>query len=188
MWPPATPLPVRAAPAECIVETHGPYTGGRGWPAVNSGNSSTVTPFDAAMPPQFPLQPEPMGAGFPGHFHSEFGPTSFSSFESMSATLTGPQNWGAHAPAMYWRSYSQDSIVASYFGDGDGAAVNMSVVGDGKVFARQLLLSQIASALLVKSEVETQRAGNFYGTMLWQPVNPLQPITLNPTWMCRQGS
>ena len=25
VWPPATPLPVRAPPAECIVETHGPY-------------------------------------------------------------------------------------------------------------------------------------------------------------------
>ena len=35
----------------------------------------------------------------------------------------------------------------------------MSVVGDAKVFARQLLLSQLSSALLVKSEVETQRAG-----------------------------
>ena len=168
VWPPATALPVRAAPAECIVETHGPYIGGRGWPAVNSGNSSVVTPFDPATPPHFPPQPQPMGLQLPGYFHSEFGPTSFSSFESMSATLSGPQNWGAHAPAMYWRSYSQDNIVATYFGHGDGAAVNMSVVGDAKVFARQLLLSQLASALVVKSEVETQRAQNDYGTMLWQ--------------------
>ena len=168
VWPPAAALPVRAAPAECLIETHGPYTGGRGWPAVNSGNSSVVTPFDPATPPHLLPQPQPLGPGLPAHFHSEFGSTSFSSFESMSATLSGPKNWGAHAPAMYWRSYSQDSIVASYFGEGDGAAVNMSVVGDATVFARQLLLSQLAAALLVKSEVETQRAGNVYGTMLWQ--------------------
>ena len=176
VWPPATPLPVRAAPAECLVETHGPYTGGRGWPAVNSGNGSVVVPFDAATPPHFPAaaaagQPAwpALGLRLPGLFKSEFGATSFSSFESLSATLSGPRNWGAHAPAMYWRSYSQDSIVASFFGGpGAGAAVNMSVVGDAAVFARQLLLSQLAAALLVKSEVETQRSGNYFGTMLWQ--------------------
>ena len=170
VWPPATALPVRAAPAECLIETHGPYTGGRGWPAVNSGNSSVVTPFDAAIPPHFPTaQPAPtLGLRLPGLFKSEFGATSFSSFESMSATLSRPHNWGVHAPVMYWRSYSQDSIVASYFGKGTGAAVNMSVVGDAAIFARQLLLSQLGSALLVKSEVETQRSGNFFGTMLWQ--------------------
>ena len=74
------------------------------------------------MPPSYAgYASQPLGPTHKGYFHSEFGPTSFSSFESMSATLS-PSNWGAHAPAMYWRSYSQDSIVATYFGHGDGAA------------------------------------------------------------------
>jgi hypothetical protein len=82
----------------------------------------------------------------------------------MSATLS-PANWGAHGDALYWRSYSQDNIIVSYFGD---AAVNMSVVGDALVFARQLLLSQLASALLIKQTVETMRSTNTFGTLLWQ--------------------
>jgi hypothetical protein len=82
----------------------------------------------------------------------------------MSATLS-PANWGAHADALYWRSYSQDNIIASYFGE---AAVNMSAVGDAEIFARQLLLSQLASALLIKQTVETIRATNNFGLLLWQ--------------------
>ena len=66
---------------------------------------------------------------------------------------------------MYWRSYSQDNIVASYFGN---AAVNMSAVGDADIFARQLLLSQLASALLIKQTVEGLRATNNFGLLLWQ--------------------
>ena len=118
------------------------------------------------MPPALPA-PGAQGAfgtRAPGLFTSEFGATSFSSFESMSATLS-PANWGAHGDALYWRSYSQDNIVVSYFGD---AAVNLSVVGDAGTFARQLLLSQLASALLIKQTVETFRATNIFGLLLWQ--------------------
>ena len=67
---------------------------------------------------------------------------------------------------MYWRSYSQDDIVASYFGL--DKAVNFSIVGDPAMFARQLLISQLAAALLVKSRIETFRSQNNFGTLAWQ--------------------
>ena len=106
-----------------------------------------------------------MGPAQPGLFTSEFGVTSFSSFESMSAAL-GPKDWGVHAPPMYWRSYSADDIVDSYFGL--DKAVNFSTVGDPAVFARQLLLSQLAAALLVKSRIEVFRSRNNFGALTWQ--------------------
>ena len=37
-----------------------------------------------------------MGIDKPNIFHSEFGTTVYSSFESMSATLD-PKHWGIHA-------------------------------------------------------------------------------------------
>ena len=99
VWPQSTPKPLPVPPAPCISETHGPYTGGRGWPAINSGNSTDVEPFDANTPPNLP-SPQAMGITAPGLFTSEFGVTSFSSFESISPTLS-PKDWGVHAPPMY---------------------------------------------------------------------------------------
>ena len=97
VWPPSTPLPVLAAPKVCKVETHGPYTGGRGWPAINSGNTTSTVTFDPLIPPLLtPLPASAMGRTQPGLFTSEFGVTSFSSFESISATLN-PKDWGVHA-------------------------------------------------------------------------------------------
>jgi beta-mannosidase len=166
VWPPSTPVPVRAAPSVCKVETHGPYTGGRGWPAINSGNTTSSATFDPLKPPPLtPLHPSAMGTAQPGLFKSEFGVTAFSSFESISATLD-PKDWGVHSKPMYWRSYSQDDIVDSYFGL--NKAVNFSIIGDPAVFARQLLLSQLAAALLVKSRIETFRSENNFGTLTWQ--------------------
>jgi hypothetical protein len=118
------------------------------------------------VPPSLPIPGSQgkYGTSSPGLFTSEFGATSFSSFESMSATLS-PQNWGAHGDALYWRSYSQDNIIVSYFGPN---AVNLSVIGDAAAFSRQLLLSQLASALLIKQTTETMRATNNFGLLLWQ--------------------
>ena len=165
IWPLETKLPLPAAPAACEVETHGPYLGGAGWPTVSSGNGSVASPFDPNLPPKLPSLPgPPTGTSLPGRFISEFGVTSFSSFESMGPTLSS-DHWGAHALPMYWRSWSQDNIVVSYFGP---AAVNLSVVGDARVFARQLLLSQLAAALHLKVVIETMRASNNFGLLTWQ--------------------
>jgi len=65
----------------------------------------------------------------------------------------------------YWRSYSQDSIVQSHF---SSAAVNYSVIGDSETFARQLFLSQLAAAFQMKQQIETFRATNTFGTLIWQ--------------------
>ena len=79
---------------------------------------------------------------------------------------TGFERLGVHAKPMYWRSYSADNIVETYFGL--NKAVNFSTVGDPAVFARQLLLSQLAAALLVKSRIETFRSQNNFGALTWQ--------------------
>ena len=164
VFPPSAPLPLPLPPAPCVVETHGPYLGGSGWPAANSGQGTTPTPFDPQVPPALPTPPgPPMGVAFPGFFVSEFGTTAFSSFESMAPTLD-PASWGIHGPDMFWRSFSQDNIIVSYFGD----FVNRSAVGDAALFARQLLASEVGAALNLKSQIETQRAGNSMGMMLWQ--------------------
>lgn len=47
-------------------------------------------------------------------------------------------------------------------------AVNYSVIGDSKTFARQLWLSQLAAALQMKQQIETFRATNIFGTLIWQ--------------------
>ena len=165
-WATGTPFPLPLPPRPCEVETHGPYTGGSGWPAVNSGGGTVPQPFDPNIPAALPL-PGAQGAfgtSAPGLFTSEFGATCFSSFESMSPTLS-PENWGVHGDAFFWRSYSQDNIIVSFFGP---SAVNLSVVGDVATFSRQLLLSQLASMLLVKQTVEGMRATNNFGVLLWQ--------------------
>ena len=166
VWPPNTIFPLPLPPAPCTIETHGPYTGGNGWPAINSGNSKTVVPFNPNIPPFLPTPGSQglFGISSPGLFTSEFGATSSSSFESMSATLS-PTNWGIHGEALYWRSYSQDNIIESYFGKD---AVNMSSIGNAAIFSRQLLLSQLASMLLVKQTTESMRATNNFGLLLWQ--------------------
>jgi hypothetical protein len=185
-WPPNAPMPLPLPPAPCQVETHGPYTGGSGWPAINSGGGKTAVPFDPNVPPTLPVPGSQgtFGTTAPGLFTSEFGATSFSSFESMSATLS-PSNWGAHGDTMYWRSYSQDNIIVSYFGT---AAVNLSIVGDAATFARQLLLSQLASALLIKQEIESMRATNTFGLLLWWVRAPLlSSRTVRATFLSRQN-
>ena len=159
IWPPRHHFPCLQRPRSSV-ETHGPYTGGRGWPAINSGNAGRM-PLNHQTSTSLSLLRDRRSR----LVTSEFGVTSFSSFESISATLD-PKDWGVHSKPMFWRSYSADNIVNSYFGL--DKAVNFSTVGDPIVFARQLLLSQLAAALLVKSRIETFRSQNNFGTLTWQ--------------------
>jgi hypothetical protein len=46
---------------------------------------------------------------------SEFGVSSFFSFESMSGAISPPY-WTAHNDVMYQRNYAADSIINTYFG------------------------------------------------------------------------
>jgi len=106
VWPPSAPSAPRSR--QRLQETHGPYNGGNGWPAINSGDGTTpnyYTPDTHAPGPPPPHGPGPQG------LRVRVRPaTSFSSSSPMSPTLD-PADWGAHAPPLYWRSYSQDSIV-----------------------------------------------------------------------------
>ena len=106
-----------------------------------------------------------MGIAYPGVFVSEFGTTSFSSFESLSPTLDPSTSWGIHAPDLFWRSFSQDNVILTYFGE----LVNRTAVGDGVMFGQQLLASEVGAALNLKSQIEVQRGTtNTMGMMLWQ--------------------
>lgn len=98
----------------------------------------------------------------------------------------------AHTHTRPQRNYAIDSLVTPYFGrnvsrvnesGGRGLLATLCGVLRGEVamrcppvhlrraadaFARQLYLSMLAQALIVKSAVEVQRSQNTWGTVLWQ--------------------
>ena len=88
-------------PGGFLLETHGPYQHGSGWPAVNGGGKMVpVSPsMHADMPITVPKETgTTVGIGKPNIFASEFGSSVYSSFESMSPTLK-PEHWGMHGGA-----------------------------------------------------------------------------------------
>jgi len=163
------------------IEVHGPYQHGSGFPAVNGGGGNDLAPFASGFPVS--LSPStPSGLTFNSVFTSEFGATGFSSFESLAPTLA-PQHWGMHgggAPdtcqtggfegpcngtnVMAQRNYPQDNYLVAYFGL---PRSGFDAVG-ADAFKRQTYLSQIAMALNIKMKVESKRALNCFGTMIWQ--------------------
>jgi beta-mannosidase len=161
------------------IETHGPYQHGTGFPAVNNGNGQLVL-FDANLPITVTLQPT--GIGLPNVFASEFGCVSPSSFEAMSATLT-PQHWAMHAGqpddscsdawnavctggnVMAQRNYPMDSLLEVYWRAGSSQWLNTTGV---KAFQQQLWQGMIAQALNIKSNIESRRQQNQFGSLVWQ--------------------
>jgi hypothetical protein len=110
--------------------------------------------FDTMLPPIFQSQyhegEEMVGPEHPGTFTSEFGATSFPSFESIVGGLGLEEEglWGLHSWPFLQRNHPADSIIASYFGMQERAAINTT----GKVaLRRQLYQSMLAQALNVKS-------------------------------------
>ena len=70
-------------------EQHGPYQHGGIFPAVNGGGGLIHSP-----PTIVGVQPgHAVGTSEPGYMKTETGCSSLSSFESMSATLKGPEEW-----------------------------------------------------------------------------------------------
>jgi hypothetical protein len=176
--PPPPPQPPGPQP-EGPREVHGPYAHGSGFPTVDSdAKPSEMIPV--ALPPL--LYPSyDIGLTKPSVFTSEFGAVVMSSFESMSETLSS-EHWSLHGGSepdecvrvsfflkctggnvMSQRNYAVDTIINAYFGN----AGNLDQVGED-AFARQLYFSMIGQALIVSSEVQTQRSRNVFGTMLWQ--------------------
>lgn len=122
-----------------------------------------------------------LGPQFKSTFISEFGVSTMSSFESMSAFLD-EDHWGIHGGAapdrcthvyeelndcvgnnsFAQRNYPCDSHIAHYFG-----GIDLDGVGK-EAFQRQLYLCMISQLLWTKSVIETYRASNSYGTLIWQ--------------------
>ena len=159
-----------------MIEVHGPYLHGSGFPAVNGLNKLEL------FKPNLPLsiaKRNPGGFGIKerNHFASEFGCSTMSSFESMAPTLH-PSHWGLHggAPAdeclpgfsktcsgdnvMAQRNYPCDNIIAVYF----GSKHNLSEVGE-EAFKKQLYLCMIGQALYMKSTIESRRSRNELGCL-----------------------
>ena len=105
-----------------------------------------------------------------------------SSFESMSPTLL-PQHWSLHASqppdtcgggfgktcvgpnVMAERNYPCDNLIDVYFGTKGEGYFNVSSEAN---FRAQLYQCQLSQALYMKSNIETRRAQNQLGHLVWQ--------------------
>lgn len=171
-----------------VFETHGPYQHGSGFPSVNGGGGSKVLPFDPDVPIDVqPYQGKNTGIRFSNVFASEFGCVVMSSFESMSPTLD-PAHWGVHGGgppdtctggfnsdcqgdnAMAQRNYPCDSVIDAYFRTD---AAYYAAVGE-EAFKRQLFHCMLGQALEMKSNIETRKAQNQIGHIIWQ-LNEIWP-------------
>ena len=79
---------------ERVLETHGPYQHGNGFPATNGGDTIKGQECRSRIPIQ--ITQSDTGMTQPNIFASEFGCIGMSSFESMSPLLK-PEHWGLHA-------------------------------------------------------------------------------------------
>lgn len=159
-----------------MVEVHGPYMHGSGFPAVNGMNQLSL--FSANLPVRFgKLDPSAFGVEARNFFASEYGCSAMSSFESMSPLLH-PSHWSLHGgePAdkclpgfskqctgknpMAQRNYPCDNIIAVYFGE----KYNLSEVGE-RAFKTQLYLCMMGQALYMKSTIEHRRSRNELGSL-----------------------
>ena len=106
-------------------------------------------------------RPNTEGPTEPGYFRTETDCSFLSSFESMSATLSA-DNWGMHASPFHERDYPCDPIVLSYFGK-----INLDLYGE-QSFKKQLYLCILGQGLQRKTDIESWRSGNVWGTLMWQ--------------------
>jgi beta-galactosidase/beta-glucuronidase len=143
------------------IETHGYYQHGEGFKTENS--EASLDPFDPNIPPNLDPIFE-LGSQCPGTFASEFGASAWSSFESVSPTLS-PDHWNLHAAPMYERNYAADNEIVAYF------PVNWPTdfeTASEFNLKKQLYLAMIAQALIIKSDISTRRSRNSFGTLTWQ--------------------
>jgi hypothetical protein len=143
-------------------ETHGYYQHGEGMKTVNSGDS--LQPFPLNSPPVFPQIALTGTNACKGTFASEFGGVAISSFESLSPTLD-PSHWALHANPMSERNYAVDNFVTAIANLSWPSAFN--VTGETN-FKGMLYFGMLSQALWVKSDIETRRTQNNFGTITWQ--------------------
>jgi beta-mannosidase len=178
-----TGTPLTTPKGGFLLETHGPYQHGTGFPAVNGASKFQPVSdhMNAGMPITMPSGKSgtTVGLGKANIFASEFGSSVYSSFESMSPTLA-KEHWGMHGGGppdnceggfaskcqgtnvMAQRNYPCDNIIDKYFGLADASAV-------GELpFKKQLWQCMVGQSLLLKSDIETRRSTNQFGIIVWQ--------------------
>ncbi|CAK0819957.1 unnamed protein product [Prorocentrum cordatum] len=162
-----------------LIEVHGPYQHGTGFPAVNN-HGGVLQLFDSDIP--LKLQETKTGPALQNLFTSEFGGAVMSSFESMSPTLD-PKHWSLHAGqpsdtcedgptvqckganVMAQRNYPCDNFVEVFFGKSGASHFNSS--GEF-TFKKQLYQCMLGHALHIKGKIEGLRASNSFGVIVWQ--------------------
>jgi predicted amidohydrolase len=117
--------------------------------------------------------PARTGAQWQGWYRSEFGAVSWPSFESVSANLPKDQ-WGMSQPSVATitrsnadqtlRNWNVSSVISTFFGD--GAASDMQQSGE-VAFKRQLYQSMLGQLLFLKTEIESWRSTNVWGSTFW---------------------
>lgn len=160
-----------------VIEIHGPYTHGTGFPATNGATKLDI--FDAKIP--LTVSQNDVGAKFQNQMFSEFGGSVISSFESMSATLD-KEHWGLHGGmlpdnctddwdrvctgpnAMSQRNYPCDNYIITYFGN---VGQDLNATGEA-VFKKQLYQCMIGQGLLLNQEILDFRGKNTFGLLVWQ--------------------
>jgi hypothetical protein len=189
VWPSgAGPIPPTPPPTgNGVIEEHGPYQHGGGFPAVN-GNPSDG-PFNPNIPPALAGPFSAIGPNLPGIFYSEFGASAWSSFESVAPTLP-PENWALHggAPAnpastcqasfsgicpgenpLAQRNYPADTFILTYF----PGFTDFNITGASS-FQKQLYLAVLSQGIEMKADITVRRSNNHWGTIFWQ-LNEIWP-------------
>eukprot|EP00040_Diaphanoeca_grandis_P031996 m.192725 g.192725 ORF g.192725 m.192725 type:complete len:1196 (-) comp32480_c0_seq1:201-3788(-) len=148
---PRTPFPFP-------LEGHGPYIGlGSGAGHLGEGHPY-VGPCDGVTVPS--AVPQLTGPAHESWYKSEFGCVAWSSFESISAQLPQDQ-WSLHSDSSYFRNWPVDTVITGFFGPQE-----LNKTGEF-AFKKQLYQSMLGQALFLKTEIETWRSTNNFGTTIW---------------------
>ena len=164
-------------------EQHGPYTAGVavGFPTVCSDPWSQAPTYGPNMPVGYLNPASRGGVAANSTFASEFGVTAMSSFESMAATLA-PEHWSIHGGApgdtcetkimlrhcdggnvMAQRNWACDNVIWSMFGP-----ALLNATASEHTFKAQLFQCLVGQALTLKQNMDSRRAGNQLGHIIWQ--------------------
>ncbi|CAB9515754.1 Beta-mannosidase A [Seminavis robusta] len=163
---------------ENSIESHGPYmrSFSRDYEGVNGVDQKFPYP---SIPNK--LNNRDLGLQYPSTFASEFGASVWSSFESLSGTLS-QGHWSLHGGSgpdkcyktgfvkvcegdnvMAQRNYPCDTHIEAYFGN----QTSLDIIGQ-RSFQAQLYQCMMAQTLWMKQDIEHRRSKNSFGLLIWQ--------------------